>query len=538
MKLRIKVEGILYKPKVSSLIEWEEHKIIFDVDNIEDIRVSVDGVIFDWVKDPLNSSVILVDIPSTYICEKHVVEVTIIKLTGDLVDYDAYLENTVYLSDISYHNHFVTYGYDLGNNEVDILDNVPFVISLYLNSPSLDLSFDNSVDSQPRLHTDFIQYREPFTNHLHTYFSVGGVNQPTSREWQIANDECDKLEINNALFLDNYIGQVSLTETSSYPPSFGITPFSYPALQETVKTKETVPLIFTAYQIESIIAGKRKDCITSCDCDDVVVCDNETDVYTLLSTLTSTVNVDDIKTPLLTKRVLDRGIYNISGTPLKHEQIIIEEGIWLGQLYKLSFIPKKDQEYLFKSIVVFYDKDKPVMKLKAQKVLKTACIAEINRLNHKDWRIENNTVRPVTYTLHRLCKGQYVEVYSNLTLKEVECKTVSFDKDGIYKITFYQEGVMISYHFVVDTKLQECLVANITDLITVTCFTNQNLLLLSTLFWVSILFYHKTLQFENKLKLFPVLYEQDLLTAIELEEILNALEIYCRTCKFETPCCN
>lgn len=533
MKLRIKIEGVLYKPKEFSDIEWEEHKIPFDVDNIEDIRISVDGNIVDWVKDPLNSSVVLVDIPSIYIHEKHSVEITIIKLTGDLVTYDAYLENTVYVSDISYHNHFVVFGYDLGNNEVDITNNIPFVISLYLNSPSVDNSTDNSTDSHPRLHTDFIQFREPYTNNLHTYFSVGGVNQPTTREWVTT----EILEIDNSLYLSNYVGQVKLIETSSVPLPFNADEITFPRIEISEKVQDSVPLIFTAYSIEPIIAAKQKDCINTCECEEVIICEEDNELYTLISTLKTTVNVDDVVTPLITKRVLDRGVYNTSGNPLVHEQVVITEPIWLGQLYKVLFKPKKEQEYLFKNVLVFYDKDKPVLTIKAQKILKTACIADISRLSHKEWRLENNTVRPVFYQIEKLEKENWV-AFTTGSLKELECKLVTFNKDGVYKVIYKQEEIELAFAFVVDTKLQECLVQNITDLIVQPCYTQQDLLLLATLFWLSILFYHKTLQFENKKSIFPILYEQDKLTAIELNEILDALSIYCRSCKFETPCCN
>jgi len=536
MILRIKIEGVLYKPKEGSSIEWDEHKIAFDVDDIEDIRISVDRTIVDWVKDPSNTSVVLVNIPSVYISEKHIVEITIIKLTGDLVTYDAYLENTIYVDDISYHNYFVVFGYDLGNNDIDITHNVPFVVSLYLNSPSVDNSTDNSTDSQPRLYTDFIQYREPFSNILHTYYSVGGVNQPTSREWEYSEEEV--LEIDNALFLDNFIGEITLKETSSLPLPHGASAYSFPFVEVTEKTKQAVPLIFSNYNIESIVARRKKICASSCDCEETVICEEPNEVYTLISTATTNVYVDDVKTPLVAKRVLDRGIYNTSGNPIVHEQISIEEQIWLGQLHKLSFKPNKEaEEYLFRNILVFYDKDKPVITLKSSKILKTACIAEINRVNHKEWRLENNTVRNVNYSISKLEKDKYVFISSGI-LKEVECKFISFSKDGVYKVTFTQDNIALDYCFVVDTKLQECLVDNITDLITETCFTKQDLLLLSTLFWLSILFYHKTLQFENNKAIFPILYEQDKLVAIELNEILDALSIYCRSCKFETTCCD
>lgn len=506
---------------MDSSILWEDSFIPLDVDDIEDIRISVDGEIIDtWIKDPENESVILVDIPTTYICEKHIVELSIIKLTQDLVDYDEYLENTVYVSDISYHNHFLVFGYDLGNNGESVTCNEDFTIYLYFNSPSLDNSFDNSTDSQSRIWSNFIQYREPYTNNLHTYYSAGGVNSVEKRVW---NDEG---VMGNFYYVNNYEGEIKLEEFSIKSLPYNASNFSFPKEESNIIIQNATALLFTDYRIENIIGSKKKPCL----------CDEESDIYTLISNDKKQVNVDDEKVFLYSKRVLNRGIYNKSDIALKNEQIEITDPIWFGQLHSISFTPKENQEYKVKSILTYYDQDKPVLQITDTTKIDAKCFASIYRHNHKDWHLINNSSEKVSYKLEKHNRGNLV-FHKEGFLDIFQCVPITFEKDGVYKVTFTKQGKTIVKSFVVDTHLQECLVQTITDIIIKPCYAKTDILLLGTIFWLAIVFYHKVLEFENNKKLFPILYQQNKLEAIELEEILEAFEIYCLSCIFEEKCC-
>lgn len=144
--------------------------------------------------DPSNTDVLLINIPLVNIWDSADVQIIArhVEGSGDFSDDFSDDFSIGYINKYEYINTFKVFGYDLGNNGVDITTNPNFIINFLVNSlgdigsPEFMLTdfnddFNEDFATFCNCYSDFIAYRRPLTDFTYVYDSVSSWVEPEEK---------------------------------------------------------------------------------------------------------------------------------------------------------------------------------------------------------------------------------------------------------------------------------------------------------------------------------------------------------------------
>lgn len=394
------------------------------------IDLEVDGVVKVFGADPSNANTLLADINE-------------ISSIYESVSVQLNVEDTVsFVSTVTYDNTFTVFGYDIGNNGVDVTGNPEF--NIYIVDPASTESYANT-----------IAYRRPSTEEVYVY-------NPTSLTGII------NYYSNGEVILSGANGFICRPEALSIQQELTrLTPSS-----ETLSTHtQQTPTIINAVQVFITDFSISTNCVNCSDNCSNVVTENRAEIYTTYTNLQS-FNVGDTSEYLLRKDVFLYELINPVGAVQSFdsfEVIIPASGIVAYNPNNNPFIFDllSIGDYTLKVTRRGFDKNDNELYNCIKTVDITACEwNELVKTSCGKYQVNNWSFQDANLVISKLDDDNiYTEVVNQPLLQLTNY--VADLSDGVYKFTVTRDDLVEVYNYdvIVDCKVRECLAGIYRDIL-------------------------------------------------------------------------
>jgi hypothetical protein len=585
MKVRVTFKAVYlhsYPPDQSKSLEdiyW------LSAESMSYLVFTVDGQPVPWYVDPEHRSIAVVEIPTLDIEETHSFRVQA-KYTRRV--FTAYSDgySNAYLAhqgsgyshgygfayqhrlnqfpyETVYDNLFETYGYDLGNNGFNVLDNPDFTIYMVLNQGPYSCGYSAGYKLHNDTYSNAIAYRKPFTDLLYFYDNTSSTFEDI--KWDVYEKP---LEIKESIRTRNGYtcdaANIKLTVTKNKETAWTIDEnhryvHNRPYIDSIPRYVEPeccscgcgrvyVRAYCEYFKHENIATPAIKKDFGSFDLLFTGICSDDCAITKTLSTATAAMdyhldlyNRDDHKVYSYSDDTLVYKLVNNSGNVIDSKAVLVKD-FNLFDIYKEAYefhTPEHGDYLVHLDILSHSYSNKLIRKCEG-----------IVRFNSKNWvhysqqtcnifSFENCSFDIATVTVEKMASKKKSYVFEKTAEYKVDKRAtaeIQINEDGVYRFGIKRENEALVNYFVepVYCNLQKCVKKIMDDLIcNPPCDSRykHDFQSLNVIVPLAYLFVQKLHAIHVKDYIFTAIDTATMQELYTLVDLQSKLDIYCNACE-------
>ncbi len=444
---------------------------------------------YTYSSDPSNLDVLLIEVPMD-LCDKKQVSIHATwEEGGDFNDDFNYDFTSDYSHLYDYGNTFEIYGYDLGNNYVDINSNPEFNIMFHVTSigPNDDIvqvdfndDFNEDYATSCKCYSNFIAYRQPYTDNIKFYDNVSNLVFP---ELLVYTKSFEYKDSQNNIFATTRNAEVcspatfkaklkvTLTElevTAEHTTNCGCNSVSYKEhYVNCTSPVDTIPEIPYKY---THVLSSRESCI-DCEegCESIIDQPNTVHTHIDINPMTR-IPMDDVLTNIYSKVRIRYEVMTYDGAIVSEHEIDIvipATGSFYWNYLDTEWvytIPDMG-DYVVRVTVEYFcrESDTVVRRCSSNTKIYNCHWYDIKHTGCNEYTVYNNSFEPITLNIYELTDTKTWSLTATQTIPMIDSLVVELAKDGVYKFDVTRGLTTYTYVVINYCKLRECLLRLIND---------------------------------------------------------------------------